>query len=100
MNHRDREVSEETDPRAGVDRRGFVRALGTGAAAATVTSAGVVTPGTLFRGFTRGDLIGPSMSQFLLKDIPFGALRIPQRMRTVVAGLRSIRPTSRRASSF
>jgi hypothetical protein len=47
-------------------------------------SAGRVTPRTIFRGMTKGDLIGPWLSQFLLKDIPFGALRIPQRIQTVV----------------
>lgn len=48
-------------------------------------AAGRVTPGTIFRGMTAGDLIGPWLSQFLLQDIPFGALRIPQRIQTVVA---------------
>jgi hypothetical protein len=48
-------------------------------------SGGRVTPRTIFRGMTRGDLIGPWMSQFLLKDIPFGALKIPQRIQTVVS---------------
>jgi hypothetical protein len=47
---------------------------------------GAVTPGTLFRGNTAGDLIGPYLSQFLWADIPMGALLIPQRMRTVVSG--------------
>jgi hypothetical protein len=45
---------------------------------------GTVTPGTIFRGFTTGDLAGPWLSQFLLMDIPFGALRISQRIHTVV----------------
>src|SRR5258708_7646127 len=45
---------------------------------------GKVTPGTIFRGMTTGDLIGPWLSQFLLMDIPFGALRIPQRIHTVM----------------
>jgi hypothetical protein len=45
-----------------------------------------VTPATLFRGFTAGDLIGPWMSQFLLQDIAMGALHIPQRMETVLPG--------------
>lgn len=40
---------------------------------------GVVTPGTLFRGSTRGDVAGPYISQFLLKDIPYGTLLIAQR---------------------
>src|SRR5579871_6183895 len=32
---------------------------------------GIVTPATLFRGFTAGDVIGPYISQFLLRPIPF-----------------------------
>ena len=47
---------------------------------------GVVTTGTLFRGNTPGDLVGPYISQFLWKDIPFGATTIVQRYRTTVAG--------------
>jgi hypothetical protein len=31
-------------------------------------SAGLVTPGTIFRGLTPGDLAGPTVSQFLLRD--------------------------------
>lgn len=34
---------------------------------------------TLFRGDTKGDLIGPFVSQFLWKDIPFGATTVPQK---------------------
>lgn len=45
-----------------------------------------VTTGTLFRGNTPGDLVGPYISQFLWKDIPFGATTIVQRYRTTVAG--------------
>ncbi len=48
-------------------------------------SGGLVTPGTIFRGMTKGDLIGPWLSQFLVIDIPFGSLRIPQRINTVVS---------------
>jgi hypothetical protein len=48
---------------------------------------GQVTPATLFRGDTPGDLAGPVISQFLLKDIPYGALVVNQRQRTVNAGL-------------
>lgn len=47
---------------------------------------GAVTPGTLFRGDTSGDLAGPYISQFLYKDIPFGAATVAQRYRTTVAG--------------
>jgi hypothetical protein len=57
-----------------------------------------VTPATLFRGFTRGDLVGPYLSQFLLKGtshpvlspppdngvISYGTLGIDQRQRTVL----------------
>jgi hypothetical protein len=60
-----------------------------------------VTPATLFRGFTAGDLVGPYVSQFLLKGsvdplsdpvppddgfIRYGTLRISQRQRTAAAG--------------
>lgn len=45
---------------------------------------GQVTPKTLFRGFTPGDLIGPYISQFLWKPIPYGALTIDQRMQTLL----------------
>jgi hypothetical protein len=44
---------------------------------------GRVVPGTLFRGITEGDLVGPFISQFLLRDVELGALRFPQRMETV-----------------
>jgi hypothetical protein len=47
---------------------------------------GAVTPATLFRGDTPGDLIGPYLSQFLWMDIPMGSLLVSQRMRTTVAG--------------
>lgn len=46
-----------------------------------------VTTGTLFRGNTPGDLVGPYISQFLWRDIPFGAAAVVQRYRTTVAGL-------------
>jgi membrane-associated phospholipid phosphatase len=39
---------------------------------------------TLFRGNTEGDLHGPFVSQFLLKDIPYGTLTVNQRQRTFV----------------
>ena len=42
---------------------------------------GFVTPGTLFRGSAPGDLVGPYLSQFLLKGTPFGAQFIEQRLR-------------------
>jgi PAP2 superfamily len=45
---------------------------------------GMVTPGTLFRGFTNGDLMGPYLSQFLLKSAQFGAEVIEQKIQTTV----------------
>lgn len=39
---------------------------------------GAVTPHTLFRGNERGSVTGPYLSQFLLRDIQYGTLRIPQ----------------------
>lgn len=45
-----------------------------------------VTPATLFRGDTSGDLSGPYISQFLLKDIPFGPIPVPYRIKTYPAG--------------
>jgi hypothetical protein len=44
--------------------------------------AGTVTAKTLFRGFTPGDLVGPYVSQFLLKPFDYGALRIDQTFQT------------------
>jgi len=46
-----------------------------------------VTPGTLFRGVTPGDLAGPYISQFLLRDFAYGSLVISHRQETVPAGL-------------
>jgi len=45
-------------------------------------NAGTVTPRTLFRGFTPGDLVGPYVSQFLLKPFDYGALKIDQTFQT------------------
>lgn len=47
---------------------------------------GAVTPQTIFRGCTPGDLTGPYLSQFLLRDIPYGSLTLSQRQTTVVPG--------------
>ncbi|MEJ3747450.1 vanadium-dependent haloperoxidase [Actinomycetes bacterium KLBMP 9797] len=44
---------------------------------------GAVTAETLFRGDTAGDLRGPYVSQFLLRDIPYGTLLISQRQDTL-----------------
>ena len=48
--------------------------------------AGAVTARTLFRGDTPEDLVGPYVSQFLLRDVQFGTHRYPQRQDTVQAG--------------
>jgi membrane-associated phospholipid phosphatase len=45
-----------------------------------------VTPQTLFRDNFPGCGVGPYVSQFLLKDCPFGALVVDQRIRTAAAG--------------
>src|SRR5215813_5930311 len=47
---------------------------------------GKVTPDTIFRASAEGDLTGPWLSQFLIKDFFFGANFFSQKMRTVVAG--------------
>lgn len=46
------------------------------------TQAGLVTVDTLFRGPTPGDLEGPYVSQFLLRDINYGPALIEQRYNT------------------
>jgi membrane-associated phospholipid phosphatase len=43
---------------------------------------GSVTPSQIFRGVTRGDLIGPYISQFFWKETPFGSETIDRRMQT------------------
>lgn len=45
---------------------------------------GRVTPNTIFRGLTPGDLTGHWLSQFLILDYSFGAVPVAQRMRTVL----------------
>jgi membrane-associated phospholipid phosphatase len=45
-----------------------------------------VTPTTLFRGLTPGDLTGPYLSQFLWLDAPYGAETISRQIRTVLPG--------------
>ncbi|MEM6457327.1 MAG: twin-arginine translocation signal domain-containing protein, partial [Acidobacteriota bacterium] len=50
------------------------------------TDGGVITPGTLFRGETVGDLIGPYISQFMWWPIPYGPTTVEQRYRQPVAG--------------
>jgi len=46
-----------------------------------------VTPHTLFRGTSAGNLVGPFLSQFLLRDVPYGSLTISHRQRTILPGL-------------
>ncbi|TFB14614.1 phosphatase PAP2 family protein [Filobacillus milosensis] len=46
---------------------------------------GQVTPDTIFRGNSEGDLLGPLISQFLWKSIPYGSNRITQKNRTTIA---------------
>ena len=43
---------------------------------------GKVTPKTLFRGFTSGDVTGPHISQFLLKPLQYGAIDLEQKINT------------------
>jgi hypothetical protein len=50
------------------------------------TAGGQVTPATLFRGSTVGDLVGPYISQFLLLPVAWGALRIAQKYDTYIPG--------------
>ncbi len=46
---------------------------------------GAVTPATLFRGPTPGDLVGPYLSQFLWLDVQHGSMTLTQRNRVPVA---------------
>lgn len=48
---------------------------------------GLVTPATLFRGNTPDDLVGPYISQFLWKDVPYGPFPLVQQMRTAQPGI-------------
>ncbi|MEM9171492.1 MAG: vanadium-dependent haloperoxidase [Pseudomonadota bacterium] len=48
---------------------------------------GGVTTENLFRGETQGDLVGPYISQLLLKDVPFGAKAVTQTYDIDIAGL-------------
>jgi hypothetical protein len=46
---------------------------------------GKVSPETLFRGFTRGDAVGPYISQFLLHSLNYGALSLRQNIKTYLS---------------
>jgi hypothetical protein len=48
---------------------------------------GHITAGTLFRGYTPGDLTGPYISQFLYQPLSYGAIGITQQFQTDVAGV-------------
>lgn len=48
---------------------------------------GQVTPGTLFRGTTPGELIGPYISQFLVRPVGFGGLNLAQKYNTYATGV-------------
>jgi hypothetical protein len=47
-------------------------------------SSNLVTLKTLFRGFTKGDQIGPFLSQFFVRDAPYGAQTVPARWQPAV----------------
>jgi membrane-associated phospholipid phosphatase len=47
---------------------------------------GRVTPQLLFRGNTAGGATGPYISQFLIRDLPWTPIRVPQRIRTAAYG--------------
>lgn len=46
---------------------------------------GSVTPGTVFRGETAGDLVGPYISQFLYMDVPSGPATLIQKYKAPAA---------------
>lgn len=46
---------------------------------------GSVTPETLFRGFTKGDAVGPYISQFLLHTLNYGAIPLRQSIKTYLS---------------
>lgn len=45
-----------------------------------------ITHTTLCRGGSRGGRVGPYLSQFLYRDIPFSPIRVPQKIRTAIPG--------------
>jgi hypothetical protein len=48
---------------------------------------GRATPRTLFRGNAAGDRNGPYVSQFLWKEVPYGAIRMVQQPRSATPGI-------------
>jgi hypothetical protein len=53
-----------------------------------------ITLKTVFRGFTKGDQIGPYLSQFLIRDAPYGAQTIPAQIQPAVVQDYMMDPTS------
>ncbi|GAC1357537.1 MAG: vanadium-dependent haloperoxidase [Herpetosiphon sp.] len=51
-----------------------------------LTRSASVSRATVFRGLTNGDKAGPFVSQFLLKDVHYGALTINQKIRALAPG--------------
>ncbi|MEM7454437.1 MAG: vanadium-dependent haloperoxidase [Planctomycetota bacterium] len=70
-----RTVNEACD-----DLNAFSEAVG------PVNGKGLIGPQTLFRGDLDGDTVGPYISQFLWKDIPYGPSLIEQKYPVPVAG--------------
>lgn len=83
---RDKHFSEFGTGSADVDVAAAVAALNALSDFRGPKQVGVVTPQTLFRDNAAGANIGPYISQFLLRPVPFGAVNIEQKMRTLVAG--------------
>jgi membrane-associated phospholipid phosphatase len=52
---------------------------------------GDVRAATLFRGESAGDRVGPYVSQFLWKEVAYGAIRLVQQPRTATAGIDYLR---------
>jgi hypothetical protein len=46
-----------------------------------------ITRSTVFRGFTKGDLTGPYLSQFLIRDIPYGRQTIFNNLQPLTPGV-------------
>jgi hypothetical protein len=46
-----------------------------------------ITRNTVFRGFTKGDLTGPYLSQFLIRDIPYGRQTIFNTLQPLTPGV-------------
>jgi hypothetical protein len=57
-------------------------------------SGNLITLQTLFRGFTKGDQMGPFLSQFLIKDTPYGPQTIPAKIQPAVAQDYMMNPAS------